>query len=103
MNRIREFEDAQWPIIVPIPDGMTIVHGPARFGSDDKNPGGECVMVESPTLCNSSDVEEFVKDKTKMDWIMPIPSRVTGEFKDFTQGNPHKNGRGCWVWLLIKV
>ena len=97
MNKIREIEDAQWPIIIPIPDGMTIVHGPARFA------GGECVMVECPTWTNTSEVVQFVLEKTGHDYITPIPARVTGEFKDFSQGNPHKNGRGCWVWLLVRI
>jgi hypothetical protein len=94
-NRIRQFEDAQWPVIIPVEDEMQIVHGPARFA------GGECVMVESPTWRNANEVEVFVNDRTKKEYIMPIPSRITGEFKDFTQGNPHKNGKGYWVWLLV--
>ena len=96
-NRIRQFEDAQWPVIIPVEDEMQIVHGPARFA------GGECVMVECPTRRDTSDVVQFVVEETGQDWIMPIPSRITSEFKDFTQGNPHKNGKGMWVWLLVKI
>lgn len=96
-NRIRQLEDAQWPIIVPVEDEMQIVHGPARFA------GGECVMVECPTMRSNSDVETFVKEKTKIEWITPIPSRITGEFKTFLEGNPHINGKGMWVWLLVKI
>jgi len=98
-NRIRQIEDAQWPVIIPVEDELKIVHGPARIE------GGECVMVECPTWRGANEVIEFVRRETGGDWITPIASRYGNDnkLKDFTQGNPHINGKGMWCWLLVKV
>jgi len=97
-NRIRQIEDAEWPIIVPVEDRLEIVHGPAKIER------GWCVMVECPSWRDTNEVIEFVKRETKQDWIAPIPSRFpTVGAQDFTQGNPHINGKGYWVWLFVRV
>jgi len=72
-NRIRQIEDAEWPLIVPIADELTIVHGPAKFA------GGWCVMVECPTRRNTSDVEAFVRAQTGQEWITPLASRIAND------------------------
>mgnify|MGYP007071615225 CR=1 FL=1 len=98
-NHIRQFENDEPVFIQPIPNGMTIVHGPALAAV------GEIVMVQSPDWRYTADVLEFVKAQVGGDWVMSLwkltwYNKVT--HANFIQGNPHQNTDGLWMYLLQK-
>jgi hypothetical protein len=94
-NRIRQIEDATWPVIVPVEDKFEAIHGPARCAI------GEICMLQSPTWKPGWYACEFAAKQFEGNWLMAVwDVKVDG--KDFSNSNPlHVDG--YWLYLLVRA
>lgn len=65
-------------------------------------PHGNEVYVECPERSNNYAVIEAVQKKYGSNWLLGIwKNTIDGEV--IYQENPHQNGRGLWIWKLIRA